>query len=124
MNRTLDSLRECLFSAFANPGYYDPQAPHQLWAIREGLRRIDPHGYGWREVQARKEHDCMRGHTIRPGEVYFHHLVGGGWGSEWKFCAGCVAMILHFREADKLPTQWFTHWDRQAERPVTISEEQ
>lgn len=124
MNRTLDSLRDCLFAAFANPEYYDPQGPHQLWAVREGLRRVDPRGLERREVQARKGHECIRDHTIRPGEVYFHREVGGGWGSEWKFCAGCTAMILYFQGVDKLPIQWSTHWDRQADRPVIISEKQ
>jgi len=60
MKRALNSLRECLFAAFADFGYSDPQAPRQLWAIREGLRRIDPDRYWWQEVRARKEHDCMQ----------------------------------------------------------------
>jgi hypothetical protein len=31
MKRASDSLRDCLFDAFANPGWEDPHDPHQLW---------------------------------------------------------------------------------------------
>jgi len=122
MKRALNSFRECLFDAFANIGYSDPQALRQLWAIREGLRRVDPGGYHWREVQARKEHDCMRGHEIHRGETYFQYQIGAGWGNDWKFCAGCMAMILYFQQVDQLGAVWFTHWDRETEGPVRVTE--
>jgi hypothetical protein len=89
-------------------------------AIREGLRRAESRGFRWQEVRARKEHTCMRGHTIQPGEIYFQHAIGLGWGDDWKFCAGCSAMILYFLHVDEMPPLGFTHWDREAKRAVYI----
>jgi hypothetical protein len=123
MPRRYISLQDCLFRAFANATSAQPQESRQMWAIHEGLRRIE-RGYGpWRSVDARKEHKCIRCHLIKNGDVYFQHDIGRGWGSAWKFCAGCMAMILYFMEVDKLPPYLDTHWDLEQERPVRLAED-
>jgi|GEM_PF-2011446 len=118
-NKPVD-LHMCLFNAFC--GDHDAQAPEQLWAIYEGFERIHP--VGWEKHCARKEHQCMRGCAIKPRDIYFSNSTGGAWGSEWKFCAGCAAMLLYFREVDRLPHVYDTHWDREAKRPVCVTEPQ
>lgn len=122
MPRQYISLQECLFSVFVNSAYNDAQEYRRLWAIHEGLRRIE-HAYGeWRNVKARKQHKCMRGCPINEGDIYFHHAIGVGWGDVWKFCAGCMAMILYFKEVDQLPPVHSTHWDVAQEKPVWVEE--
>jgi hypothetical protein len=125
MPRRYISLQECLFSAFANPQFDDPQEHRQLWAIHEGLARLERDVYpSWSAVDARKEHNCIRGHLINDGDVYFKFNVGAGWTSDWKFCAGCTAMILYFKEVDKLPPVFHTHWDLEKKEPVRLKDEQ
>jgi hypothetical protein len=116
------TLSQCLLDAFANSAYYPPQDRRQMWAIREGLGRIDPWENKWRAVSARKQHQCERGCSIENGHAYFQQAFGGGWGSELKLCAGCMAMILYYLEVDKLPRRRFTHWDPQAKEPVSSEE--
>ena len=105
------SLSDSLWGAFANPDFNPPQAPEQIWAMREGLRRIDPWRIDWREVKANKDHACTRGCAIKRNEVYYQLQSGGGWGSELKVCAGCLAMILFFKQVAVLPLSMKTHWD-------------
>jgi hypothetical protein len=111
------TLNECLFDAFANEDWCNPQEVRYLWAINEGVLRLNP--LLWSAPQARKEHECVRGHTIKTGDTYYKHLIGGGWGNDWKFCAGCMAMILYFMHVDKLPPEVYTHWDTTKQEPVT-----
>lgn len=116
------SLDECLQRAFLNPDYVDPMAERQIWAVIEGVNRLNP--YEWAITDARKKHECIRGCEIKANGIYFKRAIGRGWGSDWKICAGCMAMILHFKEVDKLPTYMFSHWDFEAEKPVNMEEEQ
>ena len=115
----MTTLSECLFDAFVNSDYHSPQDRRQMWAIHEGLRRIDPWHNQWKAVNARKQHECERGCKIERGHTYFHKEHGVGWGSDLKFCAGGTAMILHFLEVEKLPRSSYTHWDPQAKEPVS-----
>lgn len=118
----LTTLSECLLDAFANSDYYPSQDRRQMWAIHEGLGRIDPWRNQWKAVSARKQHQCERGCLIENGNTYFQRAHGVGWGSELKLCAGCIAMILYFLEVDKLPRFRFTHWDPQTKEPVHSEE--
>ncbi len=93
--RTLKSMEQCLFTAFANSDWDDPQEPRQMWAIQEGVRRAYSGYNGWRPTDARKDHECIRGCGIKRGDVYFKMPLGGGWGNDLKACAGCMAMILY-----------------------------
>lgn len=120
MRRKLESINECLFSAFANPFYSDPQNRQQMWALLEALHRAASRTNGWRPVEARKDHKCMRDCKIKKGDVYFLQEVGVGWTDNWKFCASCLAMILYFKDVDKLPPVMYSHWDIEAKRPVLI----
>ena len=123
MKRYLVSITDCVFDAFANENYGDPQEHRQLWAIQEGIDRIESYPSSWREVTARKKHECIRGCEIEDRNVYFQLPTGGGWGTEWKFCAGCVAMILYFKEVEKLPPCFYTHWDEEVQAPVRVEGE-
>jgi hypothetical protein len=116
-----EAIDDCLWDAFANSDWFDPQEPHQLWAIREGSHRLPEPGR-WRETRANKEHECIRGCTIKPGHRYFRYSTGIGWGDYLKICAGCMAMILYFLNVHKLPYYWYTHWDRVKHEPVRRSE--
>ena len=103
--RMMDSLEECLFRAFANTEYCDPQERSTMWAILEGLMRLKTLDYSWRSVDARKNHECIRGCTIKAGSIYFHRALGAWtWNDESKFCASCMAMILYFKEVASIAT--------------------
>lgn len=115
------ALDECLQESFLDPDFTDPQDKSQRWAIVEGIKRL--HSYQWEISSARKEHNCIRGCDIKAGDTYFKRGIGGGWGSAWKFCAGCMAMILHFKEVDKLPVYMYTHWDFETNEPVNLERE-
>jgi hypothetical protein len=111
-----------LHEAFLNQ-WVSPQEGSRLWAIEEGLRRIDPLQLQWRGVDARKNHICVRGCAIKDGDEYFQKRHGyGGWGSDLKFCAACTAMILYCRDVDALPSAYFTHWDTEQQQPVEVKE--
>lgn len=116
------TLKSCLFNMFANEDYTDAQKEENLWALYEGIHRLNHQQYDWQDVRANKDHECIRGHPIKVRDVYFKRLISGGWGSDWKFCAGCMAMILYFKEVDQLPPDMFTHWDWQEKEPVNITE--
>jgi hypothetical protein len=115
-------MREVLFDCFANPRYCRAQEDRNIWAIYEGIRRIDPHQFTWSSSRARRDHTCERGCEIHDGEVYFKYQVGTGWGEHLKLCAGCTAMILYFAGAEKLPAYSATHWDAEKEETVMLDE--
>ena len=73
-------------------------------------------------VDARKKHKCIRGCRINEGDTYFVYEIGAGWGNDWKFCAGCMAMILYFKDVDKLPPSPYTHWNVEKQEPVRVKE--
>jgi hypothetical protein len=83
-----------------------------MWAIREGLHRIDPMRVEWHEVKANKDHVGTRGCAIKRNAVYFQLQSGAGWGSELKVCAACLAIILYFQRVHELPPYVKTHWAR------------
>ncbi|MBI5841249.1 MAG: hypothetical protein HZB19_14215 [Chloroflexi bacterium] len=122
MKQPVRSLNEVLFDMFANETMLKPQENKNLWAIYEGIQRLDPIGLTWTTVTARKKHECIRGHEIKEGDVYCKHNVGG-WGSDWKFCVGCMAMLLYFWKVDELPLSMFTHWNYEEGRPVRVKDE-
>jgi len=120
--RNLRSVEECLWSAFAN---FDPQEPQYFWAVRECVERIKQvDRQPWREVTARKEHECTRGCQIKPGDNYFQYPTGsGGWGDHLQVCAGCMAMILYFQRAYNLPPHFYSHWNWELKEPVLIRDD-
>lgn len=116
--RDLRTLDTCLFEAFANPKYSDPQDRAQLWAVVEAMRRIDPYFDCWRPTSARKGHECVRGCVINDEHVYFKQQNVGAWDAGLKICASCMAMILHVGGASRLPPYIYSHWDSTKKRPV------
>jgi len=110
--RILD-IKECLFDAFANSTFYNAQDERQMWAIREGIERIDRYNVEWRSVTAKKEKECLRNCKISCNDIYFARRISGG-----KFCAGCTAMILYLRDVHKLPPVTATHWNTAVGRPI------
>lgn len=121
MKPKIKSLRDTLFDIFANEYMCDAQKAENLWAVREGVRRIDNVGLLWKVTTARKEHECIRGHIIKHGDAYCEHNMGG-FGNNWKFCAGCMSMLLYFWKVEDLPAYMFTHWDWEQQCPVQIPE--
>ena len=117
--RTLISLDENLFAAFANESSVDAQNYQFIWAIREGLHRLKMEQGRWREVDSRKEHRCVRGCIIPKDRIYFHYVsVSMAWGDDLKFCVSCLAMILYFKEVGKMPPAFYTDWDIKAKKPI------
>ena len=116
------SLEDCLFEAFANSDSRNPQEDRYMWAIWEGLRRLDLYAPPWRRVKARKIHKCVRTCSIADGSIYF--VERGADMSDYqavpKYCASCLAMILYFKEVHHLPPQFYTHWDLETKEPVKI----
>jgi hypothetical protein len=49
-------------------------------------------------------------------------LSGASWGSEWKFCAACMAMILYFKGVEHMPPVFDTHGGFE-KKPVRVIEE-
>ena len=121
MKQSIRAIDEILFDMFANESMLKIQEYKYLWVIYEGIRRLDPNGFTWKTVTARKEHECIRGHIIKAGDIYCQHAVAG-WGSDWKFCLGCMAMVLYFGKVNEMPPQMFTHWDYEKKRPVRVDE--
>jgi hypothetical protein len=111
-------LAEQLFQCFVNEEYSDPQARQFLWAIYEGIRRVDPMGNRFSGHTARKKHKCTRGCVIREGDEYFHAHNGIAWGSEIKLCARCMSMILYYADVQSLKPFMYTHWDNDKQQPV------
>ncbi len=119
-DRNLRTMKSCLWNAFAN---YDPQEDMHMWAIYEGVARLGRISrQQWRDVKARKKHECTRGCKIKNGHVYFQMQLGGGWGYDLKICAGCMAMILYFQQTYNLPPYFHTHWDNSKNEPVRETE--
>jgi hypothetical protein len=94
----------------------------QIWAIREGLKRLNKRKHEWVERKCiRKAYDkvgqkCVRNHVINDGDVYF--VRERFKLNDPPFCAGCMAMILYFLEVSKEPQVDFTHWDLKNGKPV------
>lgn len=117
------SLEDCLFDAFANSDWDNPQEESQLWAIREAASRGGYTELGrFQDTTARKKHECVRGCKIKSNDTYFKMQIGAAWDANIKYCAGCVAMIMYFREVWKLPRYIYTHWDEVEKRPVRREE--
>jgi hypothetical protein len=117
-------LRSCLFDAFANNEWCDPNDANLLWAIIEGVRRMRDYGMPWRRVQANKSHQCVRNCKIGRGKLYFMHAYGViNWSDEAKYCLGCMAMICYFMGVEHLPPILHTHWDLQSKEPVRLDPE-
>jgi hypothetical protein len=112
------SLRACLFEGFVDAGVRDPQDPDLIWAMQEGIARLNEYRREWRAIRARKAHTCIRGCAIHPQEIYFLQAWALGRDSDLKFCAACMAMILFYREVDQLPPAGFTHWAVDQAQPV------
>jgi hypothetical protein len=89
-----------------------------LWAIREGIRRIDPNCNDWREVRANKAHECVRECRTERYTSYSTDDVITCQGL--RICAGCMAMVLYFKKAYHLPPEIYTHWDYAEHKPVLI----
>jgi len=72
----------------------------------------------WRIRQANKEHQCARGCVIKPREYYF--IQSGEDIDGLRMCAKCMAMILCFKNVDKLPEYRHLAFDSQHEEPVEV----
>jgi hypothetical protein len=119
------SLEDCLIDAFANRNFFNPQEDRYMWAIHEGLRRLNLWTPPWRRVQARKIHKCVRNCTISDGDIYFMEsgMDLSSYQDVAKYCAGCMAMILYFKEVGNLPPNLYTHWDDEKKAAVKIEKE-
>lgn len=116
------NLRDCLYLAFVFTKFCDPQDRSCMWAILEGLERLKILDSSWRSVTAYKDHKCVRGCTILEGNTYFHWALGGGaWNDRLKICAGCMAMILHYKNVDQLPPCLYSHWDIENQKSVDLT---
>lgn len=116
--KKLISISESLFNAFANAEYYSPQADSQLWAIIEGIRRVDPNLSIWQPGIAYKDEKCVTGCKIKKDETYFLYQVDYSRRNKIKFCAQCTAMILYFLKVEYLHYHKYTHWDTSSNRPI------
>lgn len=129
MNGNLETISSCLFDAFANqylpegnPFRRNPQDERFMWAIQEGIRRIDRYLVNWSAHQANKNHECIRGCQIKIGDMYFHSSYGSSFTDYLKLCAGCMAMLLYFMDVEKLPPYLYTHWDRTKGEAVFVGD--
>jgi hypothetical protein len=121
MSHNLVSLSQCLFNAFSWPDQYPPQADRQSWAIIEGYKRLkSPTSRIDIVMRANKEHTCVRGCSIKPGDMYFKYFYTTSETDYAKICAGCFAMILFFYGVEGLEPYMDTHWDDTAHQPVHI----
>lgn len=118
------SLEECLSDAYCS-GVFNPQDDRLMWAILEGLRRLNIWKPPWRSVQAHKEHKCVRKCSIAAYDIYFLEDAGQvlDYSTAPKFCPGCMAMILYFKEVYDLPPISYTHWNMEMKKPVKIERE-
>lgn len=115
------TFEDCLWAAATHiatdDGYLDdqdPQKDRQMWAIQEGVRRMQHQPtceHRWKAVSARKEHECLRGCKIRGGDIYFREDYVSSYASGPAVCAGCMAMILFYQQAYNLPVVFRSHWD-------------
>lgn len=114
MNRT-KQLDEILWELFTSRGFWglSPRSRPAMYALNEALRRlqqVDPLWMDWRSCNARKEHECERGCTIRDGDLYFQYRTGAGWGDYLKLCMGCTAMVFYFNRTHELPRYTSSEW--------------
>ena len=83
------------------------------------LWRDDTRWCLWRIRNANKEHECARGCTIRAGDAYFI-WSGDSSNDGLKLCVICMAMILFFKNVDKLTGYRYSAWDSGHKEPVRI----
>jgi len=119
------SLRRCLFDSFANRSMYDFEKDRSLWAILEGLRRLGTWATPVNKIKARKDHTCIRNCTIKAGATYFtdESVIEVKHAALPKVCAGCMAMILYFKDVDNLAPTKYTHWADEIKAAVKIEKE-
>ena len=122
MKQSIRSLNEIWFDMFANETYANLQEDKNVWAIGEGIHRLNQQRYEWQMVKAQKEHECIRGHKINAWDYYCKRNVGAGWGSDWKFCLGCAAMLFYFLKVEEMPPYGSTHWNYEEKKPVRVNE--
>ena len=67
---------------------------------------------------ANKEHRCARGCSIKAYEYYF--IESGEDTDGLKMCAKCMAMVLLFKNVDRLPGYRYSAWDPGHEEPVRV----
>ena len=122
--KKLQDLERSLSEAYCG-GVCNPQDNRFMWAIWEGLERLNVFTPPWRSVSAYKDHKCVRNCPIAEGDSYFIKNDGlpVGYPGLPKFCAGCMAMILYFKKVYDLPAIRYTHWDMEKKAPVKIDEE-
>ena len=113
------TIEDCLFDAFANPSFRDPQEHKQFWAIREASLRYGGHGDIFKETKAQKEHQCVRNCIIQRGDKYFRYLDSF---NTTKLCASCMAMIFYFSRAWVHSTYMYDHWDVEKQAAVWLNE--
>lgn len=143
MNKTKESypLESVLFSIFTDSPYSNFRLPEHMWAVVEALNRVmlstKPleaqlwrEGDGWlfwRIRKANKDHECARGGcNIKNGEFYFIHS-GDDSTDGMKLCARCMALVLYFRNVEKLKPYHFIGWDyehcepKHVEKPLLLT---
>jgi len=82
------------------------------------LWREDSQWLLWRMRRANKEHRCARGCSIKASEYYF--IESGEDTDGLKMCAKCMAMVLFFKNMDRLPGYRYSAWDPGHEEPVMV----
>lgn len=83
------------------------------------LWRDDPGWLLWRIRKANKDHECARGCNIKSGEFYFIHS-GDHSTDGTKLCARCMALVLYFKNVEKLKPYRFFGWDYQRCEPKRV----
>jgi hypothetical protein len=121
MARTSIPLDDCLFEAFAESRYCNPQDRRFLWAINAALARPLPDPRDWRFIQARKAHRCARDCLIEEGHLYLAQETGLGWGHVLRICVSCMAMILYFQGLADSSSNGDKYWDIETDSPYEIN---
>lgn len=126
-NRRYISLEDSLWQSMVYlpddewPSGRNPQDDSQIWAIREGIRRLQrvpSSEHQWRGIRSRKEHECIRGCKIHEREVYYRETYPLFSDDGPPLCAGCMAMILYYQQVYHLPVVAWSHWDNEEETAV------
>ena len=79
----------------------------RLW--RDDLRWLY-----WEIRRANKDHECVRGCSIKSSEQYFK---SDGSSVGLKMCARCMAMVLFFKNVDELKPCHYLGWDGRRSAP-------
>jgi hypothetical protein len=120
-NRETTPLKNILLDTFYVQVDFPPQEERQMWAIREGIRRVNPsYYYDFGQRQARKDHQCIRGCEIKNGDTYFYYKHQPGYDQIIKLCPRCMTMILYFLKVDRMKPEMYTHWDEVKHEPVDL----